>query len=72
MPSKVTKPYTSAQPKLMSIGIDIGKDVFHIVGFDHNGKVVLAGSFGGLNWMPCSRSCRAASSAWKLVSVPTS
>ena len=41
MPSKVTKPYTSAQPKLMSIGIDIGKDVFHIVGFDHNGKVVL-------------------------------
>lgn len=26
---------------LISIGIDIGKDVFHIVGFDGNGKVVL-------------------------------
>jgi hypothetical protein len=24
-----------------SIGIDIGKDVFHIVGFDPQGKVVL-------------------------------
>ena len=24
-----------------SIGIDIGKDVFHIVGFDKSGKVVL-------------------------------
>ena len=45
MPSKVTKPYTSAQPKLMSIGIDIGKDVFHLVGFDHNGKVVLRRKF---------------------------
>ena len=45
MPSKVTKPNTSAYPKLMSIGIDIGKDVFHIVGFDHNGKVVLRRKF---------------------------
>ena len=26
MPSKVTKPNTSAQPKLMSIGLDIGKE----------------------------------------------
>ena len=24
-----------------SIGIDIGKDVFHIVGFDKSGKVML-------------------------------
>lgn len=23
------------------IGIDIGKDVFHLVGFDHDGKIVL-------------------------------
>jgi hypothetical protein len=29
----------------MSIGIDIGKDVFHIIGFDHNGKVVLRRKF---------------------------
>jgi transposase len=26
---------------LMSIGIDIGKDTFHIAGFDHNGQRVL-------------------------------
>ena len=28
-------------PELASVGIDIGKDVFPIVGFDPNGKVVL-------------------------------
>ena len=28
-----------------SIGIDIGKDVFHIVGFDRSGKVVLRKKF---------------------------
>lgn len=26
---------------LSSIGIDIGKDVFHIVGFDPNGNIVI-------------------------------
>jgi hypothetical protein len=26
---------------LMSVGIDIGKDTFHIVGFDHDGQRVL-------------------------------
>ena len=29
------------QLTLSSIGIDIGKDVFHIVGFDPDGKIVL-------------------------------
>ena len=28
-----------------SIGIDIGKDVFHIVGFDKSGKVMLRKKF---------------------------
>jgi hypothetical protein len=27
-------------PALASIGIDIGKEVFHIVGFGSNGKIV--------------------------------
>jgi transposase len=27
--------------RLLSIGVDIGKDVFHIVGFDLDGKIVL-------------------------------
>ena len=26
---------------LMSVGIDIGKDTFHIVGFDHDGQRIL-------------------------------
>ncbi len=27
--------------ELMSVGVDIGKDVFHLVGFDHDGQLVL-------------------------------
>ena len=27
--------------ELMSVGIDIGKDVFHLVGFDTGGQLVL-------------------------------
>ena len=32
--------YTTTPP-LASIGIDIGKEVFHIVGFSSDGKIVL-------------------------------
>lgn len=32
---------TSSQQQYLSIGIDIGKDVFHLVGFDTGGKIVL-------------------------------
>ena len=31
--------------RLSSIGVDIGKDVFHIVGFDPDGKMVLRRKF---------------------------
>jgi len=31
--------------RLSSIGVDIGKDVFHIVGFDPDGKIVLRRKF---------------------------
>jgi transposase len=31
----------SATPVLTTIGVDIGKDVFHIVGFDADGKIAL-------------------------------
>ncbi|MGA9411140.1 MAG: IS110 family transposase, partial [Roseobacter sp.] len=27
--------------ELMSVGVDIGKDVFHLVGFDKEGRLVL-------------------------------
>jgi transposase len=32
---------TQANSTFASIGIDIGKDTFHIVGFDHDGKIAL-------------------------------
>jgi transposase len=35
-----TKAETAA-PALSSIGLDIGKDVFHLVGFDAKGKIIL-------------------------------
>ena len=31
----------NANPVLMTVGLDIGKDVFHIVGFDADGKIAL-------------------------------
>jgi hypothetical protein len=31
----------TAVPVLSSIGIDIGEDVFHLVGFDAKGKIIL-------------------------------
>ena len=35
--------------RLSSIGVDIGKDVFHIVGFDPNGKIVVRRKFKRLS-----------------------
>lgn len=35
------KPHERAPQAFASIGVDIGKDVFHVVGFDAEGKVVL-------------------------------
>jgi transposase len=37
----MTKNQCESHPALASIGIDIGKDVFHVVGFDVDGKIVL-------------------------------
>jgi transposase len=31
----------NAIPVLTTIGVDIGKDIFHIVGFDADGKIAL-------------------------------
>lgn len=37
---------TGGSPRsLASIGIDIGKDVYHIVGFDAVGKIILRKKF---------------------------
>ena len=37
----MTKTTTNDTRDLSVIGVDIGKDVFHIVGFDSDGKIVL-------------------------------
>ena len=37
----MTQPSADNKLTLASIGLDIGKDVFHIVGFDPGGKIVL-------------------------------
>ena len=50
---------------LASIGIDIGKDVFHIVGFDLDGNVALRRTSSGLRWWLSLRSFRPVLSAWK-------
>ena len=41
----------AAIPELASIGMDIGKDVFHIIGFDLDGKIVLRRKFKRLSLM---------------------
>lgn len=37
----MTKSTNAKTPDLVTIGVDVGKDVFHIVGFDSNGKIAL-------------------------------
>ena len=37
-------------PALASVGIDIGKDVFHIVGFDPDGKSFCVGRSNAWHW----------------------
>src|SRR3990172_5726862 len=49
MASKAKLSKTTAEKlQILSIGVDIGKDVFHIIGFDQNGKIVLRRKFGRL------------------------
>jgi transposase len=45
MVSKAAPEAAGAELSLMSIGIDIGKDIFHIVGFNPNGRIVLRRKF---------------------------
>ena len=57
----------SAAPVLTAIGVDIGKDVFHIVGFSSDAKIALLRKI-----KPCGdiqENCRPASLAWKPASA---
>jgi len=56
---------TSVPSELAVIGIDIGKEVFHLVGFDAEGKIVLRKKSGAWRWFRPSISCHGASSGWR-------
>jgi len=59
-------------PALASIGIDIGKDVFHLVAFDTAGKIAFRRKIKRLALVDTSKRCRRVSSAWKPASARTS
>lgn len=49
MVSKATPQTAEGELLLKTVGIDIGKDIFHIVGFDPSGKIVLRRKFRRLS-----------------------
>jgi hypothetical protein len=59
------KAETTTAP-LAVTGVDIGKDVFHLVGFGADGKIAFRRRIRRLVSETSSRSCRRGSSAWKL------
>jgi hypothetical protein len=54
---------------LASIGIDIGKEVFHVVGFGTDGKIAFRRKIKRLALVETFK--QRASSAWRHVSAPT-
>lgn len=58
---------TGSLEDLAVVGIDIGKDTFHLVGFDRSGQLFCASISSGSRWTPRSTSCRDAWSGWKPV-----
>jgi transposase len=56
----------AAAPVLSSIGIDIGKDVFHLVGFDAKGKIILRKKIKRLALAETSGRFLPALLAWRL------
>ena len=57
---------------LDSIGIDIGKEVFHLVGFGTDGKIAFRRKIKRLALIETFKKLPPASLAWKLASAPTS
>ena len=55
----------SKMPSPVVIGVDIGKEVFHLVGFTADGKIAFRRRIKRLGLNTPSRSCRRASSPWK-------
>lgn len=63
---------TGSIEDLAVVGVDIGKDTFHLVGFDRSGQVVLRKQIKRLALTRRSRRCRDAWSGWRPASAPTS
>lgn len=75
MVSKAKPRMMEEELSLKTIGIDIGKDIFHIVGFDPSGKLVLRCKFRRLGachteWPPNGLSANEAQGACVLPSRP--
>ena len=51
------------------VGIDIGKNSFHVVGHDERGAIVLRQKGRVARWMHGLPTCRRAWSAWRPASV---
>ena len=51
--------------KIAVIGIDIGKNTFHVVGHDQRGAIVLRQNGRVARWKRGLPTCRRASSAWR-------
>jgi hypothetical protein len=56
---------TTSIPPLTSIGIDIGKDVFHVVGFSSDAELLFVARSSDWLWSRPSKSCLRASLAWR-------
>jgi hypothetical protein len=50
----------TTQTAISVIGIDIGKNSFHIVGHDERGAIVLRQKWSPARWMPDLPTCRRA------------
>jgi hypothetical protein len=62
-------PMDTITSPLASIGIDIGKEVFHIVGFGTDGKIAFRRKIKRLALTETSRSCRLVWSEWRHASA---
>ena len=56
---------TYSETEIALIGVDTGEDVFHIIGFDHDGRIVLWQKTKRLSVKASLISCHVAWPAWR-------
>ena len=59
------KPKTKTTASLAVVGVDIGKEVFHLVGLGTDGTIAFRRKIRGRASKMCSSSCHRASLAWR-------